>query len=69
MDEKKKQAYAVGVTVLILLAVLTIGEYMLGSIAVDWWAPLVGIALLKAFYVVRDYMHVSRVFAGEEEVH
>lgn len=66
MEEKKRQAYQVGFTVLILLGVLTVGEYLLGVIAVDWWAPLMAVALIKAFFVVRDYMHVSRLFAGEE---
>jgi len=69
MEEKKKQAYTIGLSVLIILAVLTIGEYFIGSIAVDWWAPLIGIALLKAFFIIRDYMHLPRLFAGEEETH
>ena len=69
MDDKKKQAYSVGVTILILLAVMTIGEYFVGSIASAWWAPLLGIALLKAFFIVRDYMHLGRVFASDEESH
>lgn len=70
MDEtKKKEAYGIGVGVMILLAVLTIGEYFLGAIAPVWWPPLVFIAVLKAFYVIRDYMHLPRLFAGEEETH
>jgi hypothetical protein len=69
MEEKKKDAYRVGVVVLILLAVLTIGEYAIGSVAYLWWAPLLGIAVLKAFFVIRDYMHIGRLFAGDEEGH
>lgn len=70
MDESKKlDAYRIGVGVMIILAVLTIGEYFIGVIASDWWAPLLGIALLKAFYVVRDYMHLPRLFTEEEESH
>ena len=69
IEEKKKQAYRLGVVVLILLAVLTIGEYLIGSVAWMWWAPLLGIALLKAFFIVRDYMHVGRLFASDEEEH
>lgn len=69
MEEKKKEAYRVGVVVLILLTVLTIGEYAIGAIAVQWWAPLLGIAVLKAFFVIRDYMHIGRLFAGDEEGH
>ena len=68
MDEtKKKEAYKIGISVLILLAVLTIGEFGIGAVASVWWAPLVGIAIIKAYFVVRDYMHIGRLFAGEEE--
>ncbi len=68
MDEvKKKQAYRLGVVVLILLVTFTIGEYMVGVVAPLWAAPLLGIALFKAFFVVRDYMHIGQVFAPEEE--
>jgi hypothetical protein len=67
MEEKKKQAYRVGVVVFIMLAVFTVGEYFIGAVAPVWWAPLMGIALMKAFFVVRDYMHIGRVFAADEE--
>jgi len=66
MEEKKQAAYRVGVVVLILLAVMTVGEYFIGAVASVWWAPLLGIALFKAYFIVRDYMHIGRVFAGEE---
>ena len=69
MDEKLKQAYGIGVTVFLLLAVMTIGEFFVGYVASIWWAPLLGIALLKAFYIVRDYMHVGRAFAADDEGH
>lgn len=70
MDENKKQAaFRVGTAVMILLTVLTIGEYFIGAVAYEWWAPLIGIAVIKAFFVVRDYMHLPRLFAGEEETH
>lgn len=65
-EDKKKQAYGRGVAILIVLAVLTIGEYFIGAVAPVWWAPLIAIAVLKAFLIIRDYMHVGRVFAGEE---
>jgi len=67
LEEKKKMAYRVGDTVLILLTALTIGEYLIGRYAPYWWTVLLIIAAVKAFFVVRDFMHVSRVFAGEEE--
>ena len=67
LEEKKKMAYRVGDTVLILLTALTIGEYFIGKYAPYWWTVLLIIAAIKAFFVVRDFMHISRVFAGEEE--
>ena len=67
-EEKKKQAYRIGMTVLILLMFLTIGEYLIGSFVVGWSGVLIAIALIKAFFVVRDYMHIGRLFAGEEEI-
>ena len=69
MEEKKKEALQIGFGVLVLLVVLTIGEFWVGAVASAWWAPLIAIALLKAFFVVRDYMHIGRLFAGDEEVH
>jgi Prokaryotic Cytochrome C oxidase subunit IV len=67
LEEKKKMAYRIGDTVLVLLVALTAGEFFIGRYAPYWWAPLLAIAFLKAFFVVRDFMHVSAVFAGEEE--
>lgn len=70
MDENKKlEAFQIGLSVITLLAVFTIGEYLLGVIAIDWWMPLLAIALFKSFFVVRDYMHLPRLFAAEEESH
>lgn len=66
MEEKKAQAFQIGVAVIVILAMLTAGEFWLGSVASGWWAPLIGVALLKAFFVVRDYMHIGRLFAAEE---
>jgi hypothetical protein len=68
-EEKKKQAYRNGLVVLILLVTFTVGEFFIGAVASYWWAVLLGIALLKAFFIVRDYMHIGRLFASEEEVH
>ena len=67
IDEKKAAAYRVGLAVLILLMVLTIGEFFLGKIAVGWNWPLWGIAIIKAFFIVRDYMHLPRLFEEGEE--
>jgi hypothetical protein len=71
MDEKNnnglRDAYRVGVAVFILLMVLTIGEFFIGSIAFTWAWPLWGIAILKAAMIIRDYMHLPRLFSGKEE--
>jgi hypothetical protein len=68
MDQKKAAAYRLGIAVVILLIVLTIGEYFIGKIAVGWTWPLWGIAIIKAFFIIRDYMHLPRLFGeGEEE--
>lgn len=69
MEEKKIQAYRQGIVVMILLVVLTIGEFFIGSVASLWWMPLLSVALLKAFLIVRDYMHIGRVFSNDDEVH
>ncbi len=66
MDEKTKSAYRVGWTILFLLAILTVGEFFLGAIASVWWAPLLAVASIKAYLIVRDYMHIGRVFAADE---
>jgi hypothetical protein len=68
LENKKKEAYKKGVAVLILLVFLTISEYWMGVVAYYWWAAIMGIALLKAFFVVRDYMHIGRLFASDEEL-
>jgi hypothetical protein len=37
-------------------------------VAYYWWAAIFAIAVLKAFFVVRDYMHIGRLFASDEEL-
>ncbi len=62
----EKDKHRRGVLVFIVLAVLTAGEFLIARVSPLWWAPLLFIALVKAFFIVRDYMHISRVFAGDE---
>ncbi len=69
MEDKKKQAFNLGLSVFLLLAIMTVGEYFVGAYAPVWWAPLLAIATLKAFLIVRDYMHIGRVFAADDEEH
>jgi hypothetical protein len=68
-NSRKNELFRVGLVVFFLLAVLTIGEFMLGVVSVSWAAPLFGIAILKAALIIRDYMHLSRLFAGDDEGH
>ena len=67
LDLKKREALQIGVAIFILLIALTIGEYWIGSIAVTWGWILLIISLIKAFFIVRDYMHLPRLFKGSEE--
>lgn len=66
---KKIKALRWGVIVLIILAILTAVEYFIGAFTAGWWALLLVIAAAKAFFVLRDYMHLPRLFASEEELH
>ncbi len=68
-DEKKLDAFRIGNLVLVILAVFTIGEFIVGAIAGGWWAVLLLIAITKAYYVIKDYMHIARVFRPEEGGH
>jgi heme/copper-type cytochrome/quinol oxidase subunit 4 len=70
--QKKNEKYMIGVTVAIILFVMTIGEFMLAEVGANtetWITVLLLIAILKAFLVVREYMHIGRVFRAEEEEH
>lgn len=68
MEAKKTRANRIGITVLILLVMLTIGEFLIGAFTEGLLTALLIIALIKAFFVVRDYMHISRLFVSEQEV-
>ena len=68
MEEKKKNAYKLGVTVLVILAILTAIEFAVASFKFNWAWLMFGIAILKAWFVVQNYMHFPRLF-GKEEGH
>ncbi|NUM45730.1 MAG: hypothetical protein HUU38_13590 [Anaerolineales bacterium] len=69
MEEQKKKAdYSVNVLVVIILSLLTAGEYYLGVISTTNIAGvMLGIGVLKAFFIIKDYMHIGRVFSGGED--
>lgn len=65
--ELKKVKYSMGVTIALLLAVTTIGEYGIAVVGKNLGAVLMLVAFFKAFLVVRDYMHVGRLFSSGED--
>ena len=66
-QNRRKEALYVGLWVFIMLGVLTFGEYLVGVIAPPWGNLLLLVALFKAFWVIKDYMHVGRAFGPDEE--
>ncbi len=64
-------AQARGVRVILLLAVLTLAEYgvavALAASTVALVVLLTAVALLKAWMIVMYFMHVARVWQGEED--
>lgn len=69
METKRKNLYRTGLVVLIILGILTAFEFFLGVLSSALWLPLLAIALVKAVFVLRDYMHIGLLFAGDEEEH
>jgi len=67
-ENQKKPDYSVNILVLIILMILTAGEYYLGVISTTNIAGImIAIGLLKAFFIVRDYMNIGRLFSGGED--
>lgn len=64
MNDKKAAAYRLGITTLLILAVLTIVEYFaavyLGSLVL-----LFIVAVIKAAVIVQNFMHISRLWREE----
>lgn len=65
----RREQLTVGLWVMLVLAVLTFGEYLVGVIAPPWGTLLLFVAAFKAFYVIKVYMHIGRLFAPTEEKH
>jgi hypothetical protein len=64
--DARKAALRAGGIVLFLLAVLTLGEFLVAVIAPPWIFVLWIVAFWKTFYVVKDYMHIGRLFSEED---
>lgn len=64
-------AYRRGIIVAVVLAVLTIIEYFIGTgdLLNGSLIVLAVIALLKAGLIVQYFMHISRLWTDEEEAH
>ncbi len=69
IEDGRKQALYTGRWIFLMLIVLTLGEYMIGVIAPPWGAILIVVAAFKAFWVIKDYMHIGRLFGNDEESH
>lgn len=71
MDENtnvKKADYSVNWMVFWVLAILTAGEYYLG-VAAEGKAGtfLLAFAVIKAGFIIANYMNIGRVFSRREE--
>ncbi len=64
--KQKTTHYRTGIIVILILAVFTAIEFAISQVG-NWIAVMLIIGFLKAFLVIRDYMHVVKVFTGEEE--
>jgi uncharacterized membrane protein len=65
-EQHKSEKYKAGIMVFLILAVLTAVEFFASQLG-NWVLVLIVLALLKAVLVIRDYMHIGKVFYGEEE--
>ncbi len=65
--DSRRAELSKGVWILLMLGVLTFGEYLVGVIAPPWGSLLLGVAAFKAFFVITDFMHVGRLFKSGEE--
>ena len=65
-EKLRSKRYRLGVNVLIVLGLLTVVEYVASRFGVTFVWVFIFIALIKAFLVLRDYMHIGRLFKEEE---
>jgi hypothetical protein len=65
-EKVRNQQYRVGIYVLVGLGLLTLAEFAASLLGITLVWMFVVIALIKAFLVLRDYMHIGRLFKEEE---
>ena len=65
MSERKSAAYRLGLVTLAILAVLTIVEFFV-AVYVESLILLFIIAIVKAAIIVRNFMHIARLWREEE---
>ena len=65
-EQSKVEKFRIGIYVLGFLAVITIGEFGIAQVGKNLGMILMLIAILKAFFVLRDYMHMGRLFSEDE---
>lgn len=61
-----KEALDAGARIMFWLTTLTLGEFLVATIASPWVTILWIAVLWKTFYVVVDYMHIGKLFNDEE---
>lgn len=66
MNDKKATAYRLGLITLVILAVLTIVEFII-AVYMGALVLLFIIALLKAAVIIQNFMHIARLW--QEESH
>lgn len=65
MDAKKAAAYRLGVQTFAILMVLTLVEYVLGTLPNPSAVFLLIIGLIKAALIVNNFMHMTRLWREE----
>ena len=69
-ENTKKPDYGVNQMVMIILAVVTLGEFLLGVIAKSNLSSIfIGMGVVKAWFIVVNYMNIGRLFQDDEESH
>lgn len=69
MQEEQRFWKDPGNLVFLGLAVLTGLEFMIAALDLQWWSAFLGIGAVKAWLVIRYFMHFPRLFAEEKADH